>query len=67
MALSYRDLFFGGTTFCCCLPERVGVLIMSSTIVVSVVSVGVLSIVYVGGLCILSTVDGPHRQVVYAF
>lgn len=29
MAFSYRDLFFGGTTFCCCLPVRVGVLIMS--------------------------------------
>ncbi|KAJ8503130.1 hypothetical protein ONZ45_g11122 [Pleurotus djamor] len=29
MAFSYRDLFFGGKTFCCCIPVRIGVLIMS--------------------------------------
>lgn len=30
MAFSYRRLFFGGTTFCCCLPVRLGVIVMSS-------------------------------------
>jgi hypothetical protein len=30
MAFSYKELFFGGTTFCCCLPVRVGVIIMTS-------------------------------------
>ncbi|KAF9475777.1 hypothetical protein BDN70DRAFT_783814, partial [Pholiota conissans] len=30
MAFSYRRLFFGGTTFCCCLPVRFGVIVMSS-------------------------------------
>jgi len=29
MAFSYRDLFCGGTTFCCCLKVRMGVLIMA--------------------------------------
>ncbi|KAF7376212.1 DUF1746 domain-containing protein [Mycena sanguinolenta] len=28
-AFSYRELFFGGTTFCCCLRVRLGVMIMS--------------------------------------
>ncbi|KJA14133.1 hypothetical protein HYPSUDRAFT_49424 [Hypholoma sublateritium FD-334 SS-4] len=30
MPFSYRRLFFGGTTFCCCLPVRLGVIVMSS-------------------------------------
>ncbi|KAF8973207.1 hypothetical protein BDZ97DRAFT_1990447 [Flammula alnicola] len=30
MPFSYRRLFFGGTTFCCCLPVRFGVIVMSS-------------------------------------
>ncbi|KAJ6625573.1 hypothetical protein B0H10DRAFT_1782783 [Mycena sp. CBHHK59/15] len=30
MAFSYRELFFGGTTFCCCLRVRVGVIIMTT-------------------------------------
>jgi len=29
MAFSYRELFFGGTTFCCCLRVRLGVIIMT--------------------------------------
>ncbi|KAF5380443.1 hypothetical protein D9615_004473 [Tricholomella constricta] len=29
MAFSYRELFCGGKTFCCCLPVRMGVIIMS--------------------------------------
>lgn len=42
MAFSYRDLFCGGKTFCCCLPVRVGVIIMS---VLGILFGGVLSIV----------------------
>ncbi|KAJ7178498.1 hypothetical protein C8R43DRAFT_973533 [Mycena crocata] len=30
MAFSYRELFFGGTTFCCCLRVRLGVIIMTT-------------------------------------
>jgi len=30
MAFSYRELFFGGTTFCCCLRVRLGVIIMTA-------------------------------------
>jgi len=30
MAFSYRALFFGGTTFCCCLRVRLGVIIMTT-------------------------------------
>ncbi|KAF8893817.1 hypothetical protein BD779DRAFT_1435349 [Infundibulicybe gibba] len=29
MAFSYHKLFFGGTKFCCCLPVRMGVIVMS--------------------------------------
>ncbi|KAF8806400.1 hypothetical protein BYT27DRAFT_7140869 [Phlegmacium glaucopus] len=29
MPFSYRHLFFGGTTFCCCLPVRMGVISMA--------------------------------------
>ncbi|KDR75832.1 hypothetical protein GALMADRAFT_248557 [Galerina marginata CBS 339.88] len=29
MPFSYRQLFLGGTTFCCCLPVRMGVISMS--------------------------------------
>lgn len=42
MPFSYRDLFCGGRTFCCCLPVRVGVIIMS---LLGIVVAGVLSIV----------------------
>ncbi|KAK7057124.1 DUF1746 domain-containing protein [Favolaschia claudopus] len=31
MAFSYRELFFGGTTFCCCMKVRVGVIIIHSS------------------------------------
>ncbi|KAJ7497368.1 hypothetical protein FB451DRAFT_229139 [Mycena latifolia] len=41
MAFSYRELFFGGTTFCCCLRVRVGVIIMS---VLGMLFAGLLSI-----------------------
>ncbi|KAJ7346700.1 hypothetical protein DFH08DRAFT_869057 [Mycena albidolilacea] len=30
MPFSYRELFFGGTTFCCCLRVRLGVIIMTA-------------------------------------
>ncbi|KAJ6593975.1 hypothetical protein B0H19DRAFT_1093110 [Mycena capillaripes] len=30
MAFSYKELFFGGTTFCCCLRVRLGVIIMTT-------------------------------------
>jgi len=29
MAFSYRELFLGGTKFCCCIPVRAGVIIMT--------------------------------------
>ncbi|KAJ7072260.1 hypothetical protein C8F01DRAFT_1103157 [Mycena amicta] len=41
MAFSYRDLFFGGNTFCCCLRVRLGVLIMT---VLGMLFAGILSI-----------------------
>ncbi|KAJ7217998.1 hypothetical protein GGX14DRAFT_599074 [Mycena pura] len=41
MAFSYRDFFFGGTTFCCCLKVRLGVAIMT---VVGMLFAGLLSI-----------------------
>ncbi|KAF7288717.1 hypothetical protein HMN09_01377700 [Mycena chlorophos] len=41
MAFSYRELFFGGTTFCCCLRVRLGVLIMA---VLGMLFAGILSI-----------------------
>lgn len=41
MAFSYRELFFGGTKFCCCLPVRVGVIIMT---VLGMLFAGLLSI-----------------------
>ncbi|KAJ7647264.1 hypothetical protein FB45DRAFT_892900 [Roridomyces roridus] len=41
MAFSYRELFFGGTKFCCCLPVRVGVIIMS---ILGMLFAGLLSI-----------------------
>ncbi|KAJ7462381.1 hypothetical protein B0H11DRAFT_2055469 [Mycena galericulata] len=41
MAFSYRELFFGGTTFCCCLRVRLGVIIMS---VLGMLFAGLLSI-----------------------
>ncbi|KAF8070510.1 hypothetical protein FPV67DRAFT_1487667 [Lyophyllum atratum] len=42
MAFSYRELFCGGKTFCCCLPVRMGVIIMS---LLGILFGGVLSIV----------------------
>ncbi|KAF9465082.1 hypothetical protein BDZ94DRAFT_1255258 [Collybia nuda] len=42
MAFSYRDLFCGGKTFCCCLPVRMGVVIMS---LLGILFGGTLSIV----------------------
>jgi len=42
MAFSYRELFCGGKTFCCCLPVRIGVLIMS---LLGILFGGVLSVV----------------------
>lgn len=42
MPFSYRDLFCGGKTFCCCLPVRMGVIIMS---VLGILFGGVLSII----------------------
>ncbi|KAF7315608.1 DUF1746 domain-containing protein [Mycena indigotica] len=41
MAFSFRELFFGGTTFCCCLRVRLGVMIMS---VLGMLFAGILSI-----------------------
>ncbi|KAJ7188159.1 hypothetical protein C8R46DRAFT_1053845 [Mycena filopes] len=41
MAFSYRELFFGGTTFCCCLRVRLGVIIMT---VLGMLFAGLLSI-----------------------
>jgi len=41
MAFSYRELFFGGTKFCCCLPVRIGVIIMT---VLGILFAGLLSI-----------------------
>ncbi|KAF9012388.1 hypothetical protein BDQ17DRAFT_1343794 [Cyathus striatus] len=42
MPFSYRDLFFGGTTFCCCLPVRMGVISMS---ILGILVAGVLSLI----------------------
>ncbi|TFK44764.1 hypothetical protein BDQ12DRAFT_673536 [Crucibulum laeve] len=42
MPFSYRDLFLGGSTFCCCLPVRVGVIIMT---ILGMFFAGILSIV----------------------
>ncbi|KAJ7096247.1 hypothetical protein C8R44DRAFT_812529 [Mycena epipterygia] len=41
MAFSYRELFFGGTTFCCCLRVRLGVICMT---VLGMLLAGLLSI-----------------------
>ncbi|KAF9033254.1 hypothetical protein BDZ89DRAFT_947885 [Hymenopellis radicata] len=42
MVFSYRELFFGGRTFCCCLPVRSGVIIMTF---LGMLLSGILSIV----------------------
>ncbi|KAK0226197.1 hypothetical protein IW262DRAFT_1294438 [Armillaria fumosa] len=42
MPFSYRELFFGGTQFCCCLPVRAGVIIMS---LLGIILSGILTIV----------------------
>ncbi|KAF8910397.1 hypothetical protein CPB85DRAFT_1190089, partial [Mucidula mucida] len=42
MVFSFRELFFGGRTFCCCLPVRSGVIIMTS---LGMLLSGILSIV----------------------
>lgn len=64
MPFSYRELFCGGKTFCCCLPVRMGVIIMSF---LGIIFGGVLSIVL--WFEVSSTVDmtsGDHAVFVIA-
>ncbi|KAK0212572.1 hypothetical protein DFS33DRAFT_1377052 [Desarmillaria ectypa] len=42
MPFSYRELFFGGTQFCCCLPVRAGVIAMS---LLGIILPGILTII----------------------
>ncbi|KAK0486081.1 hypothetical protein IW261DRAFT_1559507 [Armillaria novae-zelandiae] len=42
MPFSYRELFFGGTQFCCCLPVRAGVITMS---LLGIILSGILTII----------------------
>ncbi|KAG7440021.1 uncharacterized protein BT62DRAFT_938446 [Guyanagaster necrorhizus] len=42
MPFSYRELFFGGTQFCCCLPVRAGVISMS---LLGIILSGILTII----------------------
>ncbi|KAF5321103.1 hypothetical protein D9619_001743 [Psilocybe cf. subviscida] len=42
MAFSYRRLFFGGNTFCCCLPVRLGMIVLTT---LTCLIAGLLSII----------------------
>ncbi|KAJ7251504.1 hypothetical protein B0H12DRAFT_1119259 [Mycena haematopus] len=60
MAFSYRELFCGGTTFCCCLRVRLGVIIMT---VLGMLFAGLLAILLWFELATTTDMSNEERAI----